>query len=117
MATREHRKAYFTEVQRFRQPLLWLFLLAIAAFFLYAVISQVVFGIPFGTRPASDGLLVVIWLVFGIGFPFFFARLALTVEVRSDGLYYRFFPLHLSFRRIAWGEVEGFDGAELPADS
>lgn len=105
MDTRESPKTYFSEVQHFRQPLLWLFLLAVAVLSLYAVVSQIVFGIPFGTRPASDVLLVAIWLIFGLGFPLFFALLALTVEVRADGLWYRFFPLHLSFHRIAWDEV------------
>jgi len=31
---------------------------------------------------------------------------SLTVEVREDGLYYRFSPLHRSFRRIPFEDVE-----------
>ncbi len=102
----------FREVQHFRQPLLWLFLIAFSAFSLFGVAYQVVQGIPFGNRPAPDSVLLLIWLVFGIGFPLFFALLSLTVEVRRSGLYYRFFPLHLSFRRIGWDEADTVEAKE-----
>ncbi len=46
------------------------------------------------------GSLFVIVVIFGFGFPVFFYLINLTTEVRADGLYYRFFPIHLSFRKI-----------------
>jgi hypothetical protein len=107
-----NREIRFREMQHFRQPLLWLFLIALAAFSLFSVVYQVVLGMPFGTNPASDAVLLLIWLIFGIGFPIFFALLSLTVEVRESGLYYRFFPLHLSFHRIGWDEVDTVEAKE-----
>ena len=49
--------------------------------------------------------MAVIAIVFGLGFPVLFYILNLTTEVRGDGIYYRFFPFHLSFRRIAFAEL------------
>ena len=92
---------FYREIQRFRQLLLWLFLAAVFALNAYAVVQQLVLGEPFGNNPASDTVLIIIAVVVGLGFPVFFLTLNLTTEVRTDGLYYRFFPFHLSFRRIA----------------
>lgn len=33
----------------------------------------------------------------------------LTIEVRPDGLYFRFFPLHRSFRKIASEDLAGYE--------
>ncbi len=91
---------YFREVQHFRQTLLWLFLFCVMLLSLWEIVQQVFLGIPFGNNPAPDTVLVVIAIVFGLGFPFFFYVTNLTTEVRSDGVYLRFFPLEVSFNRI-----------------
>ncbi len=91
----------YREVQRFRQLLLWLFLAAVFALNAYAVVQQLMLGEPFGNNPASDTVLIIIAVAVGLGFPVFFFTMNLTTEVRTDGLYYRFFPFHFSFRRIA----------------
>ncbi|MDN7023414.1 hypothetical protein FGU65_00610 [Methanoculleus sp. FWC-SCC1] len=108
----DNNEIRFREVQRFRQPLLWLFLIALAAFSLFSIVYQVVLGIPVGNNPAPDSVLFLIWVIFGVGFPLFFALLSLTVEVRGSGLYYRFLPLHLSFRRIECDEVATIEAKE-----
>ena len=33
----------------------------------------------------------------------------LTTEVRADGVYVKFFPFHLSFRRFGWEEIERYE--------
>ena len=95
----------FSEVQRFRQPWIWVILLSITALMLYFIIMQVALGEPVGNNPAADWLLIILAIVFGLGFPVFFYFLNLTVEVRTDGLYYRYFPLHLSFKKITYASV------------
>jgi hypothetical protein len=45
--------------------------------------------------------MMIIALVFGLAFPALFYVGNLTTEVRADGIYYRFFPFHLRFHRIA----------------
>ncbi len=90
----------YREVQHFRQVPLWLLLLCLAGVAIYAMVEQLILGKPFGDNPASDTVLAIIVVVFGFGFPIFFYVINLATEVRSDGLYIRFFPLHLSFRKI-----------------
>jgi hypothetical protein len=92
---------FFREVQRFRQPWLWLLIAVIFGVTVWGFVQQIVLGRPFGQNPASDTVVMIIALVFGIAFPVLFLVGNLTVEVRGDGLYYRFLPFHWSFRRIS----------------
>jgi hypothetical protein len=98
----------FREQQHFRQIWLWLLLLAIALISWLGAVQQVVLGMPFGANPGPDRMVVLIALVFGTAFPLFFVVLALQVEVRGDGLHYRFFPFHLRYRRIGWNEMSAY---------
>jgi len=97
---------FFREIQHFRQWWLWLLILGISGVTLYAMVQQLILGTPFGDNPASDTVLIVIVIIFGFIFPVFFYIVNLTTEVRDDGLYYRFFPLHLTFRRISWEDIK-----------
>jgi hypothetical protein len=92
---------FYRETQRFRQPWLWLLIAGIFGVTVWGFVQQIILGRPFGQNPAPDTVMMVIALVFGIAFPVLFLVGNLTVEVRSDGLYYRFFPFHIRFRRIA----------------
>jgi len=99
----------YREVQHFRQLLLWVLLLCIAGAAIYAIVEQLVLGKPFGDNPASDAVLIVIVVIFGFGFPLFFYLINLTTVVRGDGLYYRFFPMHLSFRKISFTNLKTYE--------
>jgi len=94
----------FREVQRFRQP--WLVaVLGAGAVFTGWLLVRALMG-PTPPESLAMALALVYWAVFGILFPFFFLWvLHLTVEVREDGVYYRFFPFHRSFRRIPLEEI------------
>ena len=84
----------FREVQRFRD-VWWVMVLVfgIAALQWWFFLGQIVGGAPVGNRPAPDVLVVVIWLLFGIGLPVFFLLLGLDVEVTPDAVTIRFTPL------------------------
>jgi hypothetical protein len=88
------------EVQRFRQPWLWILILSISAVAIWGMIQQLFLGEPFGNNAAPDAILIIIVIIFGFGFPYAFYKMTLTTEVRSDGIYYRFFPFHRSFHKI-----------------
>lgn len=66
-------------------------------------------GKPFGNNPAPDIVLIIIVVVIGFGLLFFFYATNLTTEVRDDGVYFRFFPLHISFHKIGLEDINGFD--------
>lgn len=81
----------FTERQRFRQWWIWALLGGVALAMLLA-------------GPAA-------WLGVAALTPIgaFVYSLRLRTEVRDDGVYYRLWPLHRSFRRIEWAEIERYE--------
>ena len=102
----------FREVQRFRQRWLWVLIIlptvVLIWIFGYGMYQQLVLGKPWGDRPMSDTALVVtntVTILFSICIFLLFATMRLQTEVRSEGLYIRFFPLHLSFHRIPFEDL------------
>lgn len=75
----------------------------------YTALVQIIYNKKTGTNPAPDWAIVILWIVFGLGFPLLFCFLKLITEVRYDGLYYCYFPFHLSFRKISWGELKKYE--------
>ncbi|WP_411967720.1 DUF6141 family protein [Haloferax sp. YSSS75] len=84
----------FREVQRFRQPWLWGLLGGIALLMLFAA-------------PISWGGLAVVGAVAGLVY-----SLRLQTEVRADGIYLKMWPLHWSFRRIPYAEIERYESKQ-----
>ena len=91
--------AGFREVQGFRQWWLWTLLLVSAlgtvGLFGYGIYVQLIEGTPWGDRPMSDGGLLATGIgtaVLVVGMAAFILSARLITEVRSDGLYIRFFP-------------------------
>ena len=90
----------FREVQRFRQWWLWL-VIAIGPLTVWlSTYRRFVLGERTGTRQLSDNPQLLLWVLIGIGLPLLFYSARLVTEVRSDGLYLRFFPFHWSFLRF-----------------
>ena len=48
----------------------------------------------------SKEILLAFWLGFGVLLPLFFYKLKLITQVRQDGLYIKFAPVHFSFKKI-----------------
>ena len=92
----------FRETQKFRQPLLWVMLIAVSGISILVAALQAGAGIPVGNHPAPDSVLILIVVIFGIFLPLFFYLLAFTIEIKNDGIYYRFYPIQFSFRHIEW---------------
>jgi len=88
------RDPLFREVQRFRQSWIWALLGGIA-------LLMLVLG------PIAWGGLVVLGTVAGLVY-----SLRLQTEVRADGIYLKMWPLHRSFRRISWSEIERYESKQ-----
>lgn len=99
----------YREVQHFRQLWLWILLLCIALTAIWGMVQQLFLGKPFGNNPAPDVILIIIVIIFGFGFPYLFYKINLTTEVHSDGIYYRFFPFHLSFHKIGLEDLAEYE--------
>jgi hypothetical protein len=94
----------FKEVQRFRIWWAWLAVIALNVLFIYAIVQQMILGIPFGAKPASDPVLIVVGLV-PLTFLFFLLSVKLKTRITGTGIYYRFYPFQLKERSIEWHEL------------
>lgn len=91
----------FSERQKFKQWWLWLILLALNGWFLFGVFKQVIGGQQFGDKPMSNtGLLTA--TVLNILLTVLFLNLRLDTIIKKDGIYVRFFPIHLKFKSYTW---------------
>jgi len=89
----------FSERQRFRQIWIWLFLLLLNGYFLFKLFNHPADSQPFNNHflpPAIVMLLVT----------FLFVVIRLDTQIRQDGVYVRFFPVRLHFRKHPWGNIE-----------
>ena len=98
----------FREVQRFRD-VWWIMALVfgVAALQWWVFLGQIVGGVPAGNRPAPDVVVLLIWLLFGIGLPVFFLLLRLEVEVTPSAVLIRYAPLFT--REIGRNEIAGVE--------
>jgi len=94
----------FKESQGFTQWWLWLILTIINVFLLFGVFKQVIVGEAIGDSPMSDITLLLI-TGFMIALTILFTRFRLYTEIKQDGVYVKFFPFHLSFKRYAWIDI------------
>ena len=72
----------------------WIMVLVygVAALTWWGFIQQIILGQPWGSNPASDWMMWLIWLAIGIGLPVFFNWIELAVEVSQDGVRIRYLP-------------------------
>ena len=93
----------FTETQRFRQDWLWALLLVstLPAFVLVVVVVVAdAGGLTSDVYPVLAGVTLLLW-----GPLVVFYRAALVTEVRTDGLYLKLVPVHLSFRHVPCEDI------------
>ncbi|MEJ7589284.1 MAG: hypothetical protein WKI04_17140 [Ferruginibacter sp.] len=96
--------AEFKETQGFRLWWAWAAVIALNFLFLYAIIQQVILGIPFGNRPASNIILFLLQFLTLLLLAFLFA-IKLTTSVTDEGIRYRFYPFQLKSTLIEWSEL------------
>ncbi len=94
----------FHEVQYFRQRGFWLLLIP------SSLVPLIIFLMVWLFNPQAEQVLLfgIVMLLVAVIPPVFFLGANLTVEVRHDGLYIRFFPFHASFFKISSGEVKNW---------
>lgn len=85
----------YSEAQPCKQPLIWILILGIAGFIWYITFQEVFLGNSVGSNPTPFPILLIIWLFFGILFPYGLYKSRLIIKVDEENFYYRFFPLHL----------------------
>lgn len=84
--------SHYRERSHLRQ---WWVILILAPAVVVAWVSfvqQILLGVPFGTEPAPDGAVWLVFLGIGVFLPIFMWKAGLVVEVRDGHLHYRWLP-------------------------
>ncbi len=101
----EQSDVIFREEQKFSKWIYWLICVMIIVS-LVAVVFAVKEESAKGNPPNTGEFF---WLIVGIIIPIIiaalFAFLKLETQVRNDGLYIRFFPFHIRFKKFPWEDL------------
>lgn len=92
MVARQENSGGYTEVQRWAQPILWIFILMLDALAWGIFLLQIVLKKPVGNNPAPDALVIVLVVLFGGLLPLLLLVTHLKVEVRDGAVRVRHFP-------------------------
>lgn len=95
----------FLETQRLTIWWVWLLLLSINGFSVYALVQQLGMGKPVGNNPVSDTGLIIIavsFLLLTAGI----AMITLHTKLDDQGVHFKLFPFHLKFRLHKWEDIQ-----------
>ena len=71
----------------------------------WGFVQQIIFGIPFGTNPASDIEMIIIWIMVGWFIPILMGVIGLDIEVTQKELRFRYKPFHFSDQVILCSSI------------
>jgi len=110
------QKTYFKEEQYFSNPWFWMFLIVVFTISLAPIVvpiySELVLNKPYGENPDSIATLFIILTVFTIVYitvVLLFRKMRLIVEIRNDGLYYRYPPFIVKERHFLKEEIDNYE--------
>jgi hypothetical protein len=105
----EENKLIYREEQRFGSWLRWLVVLSMALAVPPSIFSLI--NIP-SEQGSPEILPIILLVVAGIFVPIaiavLFLLLKLETEVRQDGLYVRYFPFHINFKRFTTEDLSEY---------
>lgn len=84
--------SWYYEEQPMRQWWLLLLIGGIAALQWWGFIQQVLLGRPWGNKPTSNGMMVILWLLIGIGLPISMLYVCLIITVTTEAVHIRYRP-------------------------
>jgi len=106
-------KILFSEQQKLLPIWVWIILdiplFCIPAYFLWGVVRQIFLGIPFDDNSMSNKELIVTFLVIFIPILLsfiFVVSMKLETTITNNGISFRFYPIHFSFKFYSWEEIE-----------
>ncbi len=95
----------FSETQKFRQWWLWFLFAGIKGVMGFFIVTQVLFGKPFGSSLVDNALLLIGFL-FMLILSLLFFIMKLETRISDTGIAVRFFPIQLKFRNYNWEDIE-----------
>jgi hypothetical protein len=97
-----HTRRIFGEVQYFRQWWLWLVMLLPLADMIWNLYHLW----PANRDSSQHDMIVLLGIILPLLVLLLFLFMRLETEIREDGIYVRFFPFHLKFRKYDWREID-----------
>jgi hypothetical protein len=95
----------FSETQKFRQWWLWFIFAGIKGLMGFFIVTQVLFGEPFGDSVVDNAALLIGFLCMLILSLLFFI-MKLETRISDSGIAVRFYPIQLKFRNYRWEDLE-----------
>ncbi|MDZ7717606.1 MAG: DUF6141 family protein [Balneolaceae bacterium] len=99
----------FKSVQKCKQPFMWILIIGVSALIWYLTYQQFILDNPVGSNSAPDSVMIIIWIVIGIGFPLALFSMKLIIKIDSENFYYRLFPLHLRMHSYRLADIESME--------
>ena len=90
----------FHEVQRFTQWWIWAVIAGVVGLQVWGFVEQIILGRPFGDNPAPDWMMIMFFVLFGIGLPLLIYSCKLETVVSTEGITVRYVPFHRAARLI-----------------
>lgn len=105
----ENSSVLYREVNHFSHSLIWLVVICITFCSVYFALPQL-FAIGSVNSP-SDFIVVMssIFLTIGFVLPTFLLAIKMRIQVRTDGLYVKIVPFHMSFRKVSLADLKNFE--------
>lgn len=95
----------FSETQKFRQWWLWFTFAGIKGVMGFFIVTQVLFGEPFGDNLVDNAALLIGFL-FMLILSLLFFIMKLETRISDNGIAVRFYPIQLKFRNYRWEDLE-----------
>lgn len=95
----------FSETQKFRQWWLWFLFAGIKGVMGFFIVTQVLFGKPFGSKVLDNALLLAGFL-FMLMLSLLFFIMKLETRISDKGIDVRFFPIQQKFRHYSWDDLD-----------
>lgn len=97
-------ETFYYEVQQFRQWWVWLITVIAVIMAWWTFIRQIVVGHPMGSGSGPDTLVWILFLIVGVGLPWFVLSIRMITEVKSERVKIRLFPF--VFRTIYLKDIQ-----------
>ena len=101
-------KIYYREEQKFNQLWIWLIVFFLFGLWIWQLVQQIFMGIPFGTNPAPD-IVVILTGLFPFGGILLFRFLTLETIIDAEGVQYRFKPFQRKPKIILKEDIVRFE--------
>jgi hypothetical protein len=94
-------KILFSEQQKFKQPWIWIMLLALFGIIVATLLPDII-------QKTDSDAVIALCIVMGLfGFLIvFFAVIRLDTMISKEGVSIKFYPFHRSFRNYKWAHID-----------